>query len=64
MSEPTPKPAAELTRSQTKFVEAPEHIQRLIRQVLGEERQVMHLSNRVGTGIHQKILDQVKSVIR
>jgi hypothetical protein len=64
MSEPSPTPNSELTRSQKKFLEAPEQIQRLIRQVLGEERQVMHLSNRVGSGIHQKILDQVKSVVR
>jgi hypothetical protein len=65
MPEQTPKATpTELTRSQTRFVEAPEHIQRLIRQVLSEERQVMHLSSRTGTGIYQKLLDQVKSVVR
>lgn len=64
MSEPNPNASDELTTSQRKFAEAPEHIQRLIRQVLSEERQVMHLSSKSGTGIYQKILDQVKSVIR
>lgn len=62
MSDPNPAPPENLTRSQKKFVEAPEPVQRLIRQVLGEERQVMHLTTR--PNIHQKILDQVKSVIR
>jgi len=64
MSESKPPITEELTRSQKAFVEAPEPIQRLIRQVLAEERQVMHLSSKTGTSIHQKILDQVKSVIR
>jgi hypothetical protein len=62
MSDPNPAPPENLTLSQKKFVEASEHVQRLIRQVLGEERQVMHLATR--PNIHQKILDQVKSVIR
>lgn len=61
---PPPTPEEDLTRSQKKFVEAPEPIQRLIRQVLSEERQTMHLANRAGAAIHQKILDQVKSVFR
>ena len=64
MMSPSPTTPEELTRSQKKFVGAPEPIQRLIRQILSEERQTMHLANRVGAAIHQKILDQVKSVIR
>jgi hypothetical protein len=64
MSKPNPSASDEQTTSQKKFAEAPEHIQRLIRQVLSEERQVMHLANKSGTGIYQKILDQVKGVIR
>jgi hypothetical protein len=51
-----------MTRSQKVFVEAPEPIQRLIRQVLSEERQVRHLQNR--QNIHQKILDHVRSIVR
>lgn len=52
----------ELTRSQKAFAEAPEPIQRLIRQVLSEERQVMHLKTR--PEIHKKILEHVKSIAR
>lgn len=62
MSDPNPALPENLTQSQKKFVEAPEHVQRLIRKILGEERQVMHLTTR--PNIHQKILDAVKDVIR
>lgn len=56
------KKTKELTRSQKAFSEAPEPIQRLIRQVLVEERQVVHLKTR--PEIHKKILDHVKSIVR
>ena len=60
----TSKPTEDLTRSQKAFIEADESVQRIVRQVLTEERQVMHLKNRVGEKIHQKILDLVKSIVR
>jgi hypothetical protein len=49
------------TRSQQEFVKAPEPIQQLVRAVLREEREVMHLKRR--PEIHQKILDHVKQRI-
>ena len=61
---PDPTPTEKLTRSQKAFVDAPEPIQRLVRQVLSEERQVMHLKSRVGQNTHQKILDFVKTIVR
>lgn len=60
MREPKEQPR-EQTRSQQEFVKAPEPIQQLIRAVLREEREVMHLKRR--PEIHQKILDHVKQRI-
>lgn len=51
----------EQTRSQHAFIKAAEPIQQLIRAVLREERDVMHLKRR--PEIHQKILDHVKQRI-
>lgn len=61
MSNSTNQPE-EMTRSQKAFVDAPEQIQRLIRQVLSEERQVVHLKTR--PEIHKKILDHVRAIVR
>jgi hypothetical protein len=61
---PEPKePPREQTRSQQAFIKAAEPIQQLVRAVLREEREVMHLKKRQGTQIHQKILDHVKQRI-
>ena len=51
----------EQTRSQQEFLKAPEPIQQLVRSVLGEERDVMHLRRR--SEIYQKILDHVRQRI-
>jgi hypothetical protein len=61
MKERTQEQSREQTRSQQEFVKAPESIQQLIRAVLREERDVMHLKRR--PEIHQKILDHVKQRI-
>lgn len=55
------RPPFEQTRSQQEFVKAAEPIQQLVRAVLREEREVMHLKRR--PEIHQKILDHVKQRI-
>jgi len=60
MQEPKEQPR-EQTRSQQEFANAPEPIQQLVRDVLRDERDVMHLKRR--PEIHQKILDHVKQRI-
>lgn len=61
MPEPTPQPAT-YTRSQEAFLKSSEEIQQLVRSVLRDERDVMHLRRR--PEIHQKILDHVKRIVR
>ena len=51
-----------LTRSQEAFVAAPRELQDLMKSVLAEEREVMHLRRRAD--IHQSILEHVKRIIR
>lgn len=46
------------TRSQQIFLDAPEEYQKLIRDILREEREVMHLLRR--PEIHQKIVHLVR----
>ena len=53
---------APLTRSQQEFTKARDEIKDLIRSVLKEERDVMHLRRR--SDIHQTILDHVKRLIK
>jgi hypothetical protein len=55
------EPPREQTRSQQAFIHAAEPIQQLVRAVLREERDVMHLKRR--PEIHHKILDHVKQRI-
>ncbi|MEQ1858868.1 MAG: hypothetical protein ABMA13_02925 [Chthoniobacteraceae bacterium] len=50
------------TRSQEAFLKSAEEIQQLVRSVLRDERDVMHLRRR--PEIHQKILDHVKRIVR
>lgn len=52
----------ELRNAQRVFKEAPESLKELIRQVLVEERQVMHLKRR--SDIHQRVYEHVKRVIK
>ena len=52
----------ELRRAQRVFKEAPESLKELIRHLLIEERQVMHLKRR--SDIHQRIYEHVKRVIK
>jgi len=61
VAEPTSKTAGR-TRSQDAFLNASEETQQLVRSVLRDERDVMHLKRR--PEIHQKILDHVKRIVR
>jgi hypothetical protein len=56
------KPTAKLTRAQQIFKEAPEVLQKLIRDVLEKERKVMHMRKK--TNIHQDIYQAVKTFIK
>ncbi len=60
MPDETMQPAQK-TRSQQEFVNAPEHLQQILRAVLREEREVMHLRRR--PEIHQKIFDHVRRIV-
>lgn len=57
MSDPAPE-TKNYTRSQQIFLAAPEEIQKLARDILKEEREVMHLLRR--PEIHQKIVHLVR----
>lgn len=60
MPEPSKAPAQ--AKSREEFTKAPEEIQLLIKAVLQEERQVMHLKTR--PEIHKNILQHVKKIIQ
>lgn len=51
-----------LTRAQELFKEAPAEYQTLIREILKEERDVMHLKRR--SDIHTRLYEHVKRVIK
>jgi hypothetical protein len=57
MSEPESE-TKNYTRSQKLFLDAPEEYQKLVRDILREEREVMHLLRR--PEIHQKIVNLVR----
>lgn len=61
MSEET-KPPAKPSRARQIFSEAPEDLQRLIRDVLDKERRVMHMKKK--SNIHQDIYQAVKTFIK
>lgn len=61
MSEET-KPPTKATRAQQIFKDSPEELKKLIKNLLEEERKVMHKQRR--PNIHQNIYDHVKSLIR
>ena len=56
-SETTPD-TGKYTRSQQLFLDAPEEYQKLVRDILREEREVMHLLRR--PEIYQKIVNLVR----
>lgn len=58
----TEAPFRKLTRAQEIFKAAPQEYQTLIRDILKEERDVMHLKRR--SDIHTRIYDHVKRVIK
>ena len=45
-----------------RFLAAPEHLQKLVREILEEERKVQHKQRR--PNIHQNIYDHVKRVVK
>lgn len=51
-----------ITRAQAIFKSAKEEYQTLIRDILKEERDVMHLKRR--SDIHQRLYDHIKRVIK
>ncbi len=59
MTEP---PTSQKLNSQQIFTEESEDVQNLIKAVLNDEREVMHLKRR--PKIQQKILDHVKRVVK
>lgn len=58
----TPETIKKLTRAQEIFKAATPEYQTLIRDILKEERDVMHLKRR--SDIHQRIYEHVKRVIK
>jgi hypothetical protein len=51
-----------MTRAQEIFKSAKPELQNLIREILKEERDVMHLTRR--SDIHQRIYDHIRRVIK
>lgn len=56
------EPTKKLTRAQEIFKGAPAEYQALIREILKEERDVMHLKRR--SDIHTRLYEHVKRVIK
>ncbi|MFO1489440.1 MAG: hypothetical protein U1F77_05455 [Kiritimatiellia bacterium] len=56
------------TRSRRAFAKAPPELQKLIKQILEDERTVQHQKRRVmpgsGEGIHEALLRRVKEAIQ
>ena len=56
------------TRSRRAFAKAPPDIQKLIKQILEDERTVQHLKRRVmpssGEGIHEVLIRRVKEAVQ
>lgn len=61
-SENTTEATKKLTRAQELFKSATPEYQTLIRDILKEERDVMHLKRR--SDIHQRLYEHVKRVIK
>lgn len=56
------EPTRKLTRAQEIFKTTPQEYQTLIRDILKEERDVMHLKRR--SDIHTRLYEHVKRVIK
>lgn len=56
------EPIKKLTQAQEIFKESPQDYQTLIRDILKEEREVMHLKRR--SDIHTRLYEHVKRVIK
>ena len=54
--------AKSLTKAQKIFTEAPEEYQKLIREILKDERDVVHLKTR--PNIQKKVYEHVKRIIK
>lgn len=61
-TEDTTEATKKLTRAQELFKSASSEYQTLIRDILKEERDVMHLKRR--SDIHQRLYEHVKRVIK
>ncbi|WP_193211134.1 hypothetical protein [Luteolibacter marinus] len=55
---PDPSEPQKLTRSQERFLEAPQLVQEIVRDCIKEERPLMHMKHR--PEIHQKLTAIVK----
>lgn len=62
MSNNAEKQGQKLTRAQAIFKSAKEEYQTLIRDILKEERDVMHLKRR--SDIHQRLYEHIRRVIK
>ena len=62
MSEPSDATPKGLTRAQEIFKSAKPEYRELIRDILKEERDVMHLKRR--NDIHQRLYDHIRRVIK
>lgn len=62
MSQSTEEKSHRLTRAQEVFKSAKPEYQALIRDILREERDVMHLKRR--SDIHQRLYDHIKRIIK
>lgn len=61
MSNDKSKPSQH-TRSQDIFLTASPVIQKLVRDVLTQEREVAHLPSRIGSGILEKISNLIRQI--
>lgn len=59
---PTQIDLPQLSKAQQAFRDAPADYRDLIREILKEERDVMHLKRR--SDIHQRLYDHIKRVIK
>lgn len=62
MADPSSAPPKTLTRAQEIFKSARPEYQTLIRDILKEERDVMHLRRR--NDIHQRLYEHIRRVIK
>lgn len=66
---PAPSSSSELSRSQEIFQAATPELREMVKKIVGFERQVQHMKNRVlpgadGLGIHQALLVQIRTTVK